>query len=83
MRPGTWKPSITLSLQKEQIVTRIRKAKLLVFLRHHRHEVFTEAFQEELACLYRPAERGQPPVAPVMLALALILQASTGVIIRI
>jgi Transposase domain (DUF772) len=41
--------------------------------------VFDEAFQEELASLYRPAERGQPPVAPAMLALALILEAYTGV----
>ncbi len=50
-----------------------------MFLRHHRHELFDEAFQEELASLYRPAERGHPPVAPAMLALALILEAYTGV----
>ena len=54
---------------------KIRKAKLFVFLRKHRHELFEEAFQQELASLYRKAERGQPPVAPEMLALALILQA--------
>ena len=36
-----------------------------------------EAFQEELTNLYRKAERGQPPVAPAMLAL--ILEAYTGV----
>ena len=58
---------------------KIRKAKLFVFLRQHRHELLDEAFQQELASLYRQAERGQPPVAPAMLALALILEAYTGV----
>jgi len=54
-------------------------AKLFVFLRQHRHELFDDAFQEELASLYRPVERGHPPVAPAMLALALILEAYTGI----
>ncbi len=79
MQPSLWQPSVELSVQEEQIVKRIRKAKLFVFLRHHRHELFDEAFQQELATLYRKAERGQPPVAPAMLALALILEAYTGV----
>jgi hypothetical protein len=48
-------------------------------LSKHRHELFDEAFQEELASLYRKAERGQPPIAPAILALALILEAYTGV----
>jgi hypothetical protein len=59
-------------------VKRIRKAKLFVFLRQHRHELLNDAFQEELTHLYRKAKRGQPPVAPTMLALAIILQAYTG-----
>ncbi len=79
MQPLPWQPSVELSAQEEQIVKRIRKAKLFVFLRQHRHELFDEAFQQELATLYRKAERGQPPVAPAMLALALILEAYTGV----
>ncbi len=79
MQPAIWKPPVTLSPQEEQIVEKIRKAKLFVFLRHHRHELFDETFQQELASLYRKAERGQPPVAPAMLALALILEAYTGV----
>ena len=79
MRPAIWKPPVALSPQEEQIVKKIRKAKLFVFLRQHRHELFDEAFQQELARLYREAERGQPPVAPAMLALALILEAYTGV----
>jgi hypothetical protein len=79
MKPSLWQPSVELSTQEEQIMKRIRKAKLFAFLRQHRHELLDEAFQQELASLYRPAERGQPPVAPAMLALALILEAYTGV----
>lgn len=79
MQPFTWQPPVALSEQEAHIVKRIRKAKLFVFLRQHRHEVFDEAFQHELASLYREAERGQPPIAPAKLALALILQAYMGI----
>jgi hypothetical protein len=79
MQPATWKPPVELSKQEEQIAKKIRKAKLFLFLREHRHELFDEAFQQELASLYRKAEKGQPPVAPAILALALILEAYTGV----
>jgi transposase len=79
MQPAMWRPPVVLSQQEEQIIKKIRKAKLFVFLRQHRHELFDEAFQEELANLYRKTERGQPPVSPAMLALALILEAYTGV----
>jgi DDE family transposase/transposase-like protein DUF772 len=79
MQPEMWNPPVELSKQEEQIVKKIRKAKLFVFLRQHRHELLDEAFQKELAGLYRKAERGQPPIAPAMLALALILEAYTGV----
>src|SRR5438132_1237498 len=79
MQPPLWKPPVELSQQEEQIVKKIRKAKLFVFLREQRHELFNEALQQELANLYRKAERGQPPIAPAMLALALILQAYMGI----
>src|SRR5256886_4814676 len=79
MQPEMWKPPVELSKQEEQIVKKIRKAKLFVFLREHRHELLDEALQQELANLYRKAERGQPPIAPAMLALALILQAYMGI----
>jgi len=78
MQPAMWSPPVTLNPQEEQIVHKIRKAKLFVFLRQHRNALFDEAFQEELASLYRKAERGHPPVTPAFLALALILQAYTG-----
>ncbi len=44
MQPALWKPPVTLNPQEEQIVHKIRKAKLFVFLRQHRHELFDEAF---------------------------------------
>src|SRR6266568_1276500 len=78
MQPSLWHPAVELSAQEEQIVKRTRKAKLFVFLRQHRHELFDDPFQEELAGLYRVSERGQPPIAPAQLALATILQAYTG-----
>ncbi len=56
-------PPVELSQQEEQVMKRIRKAKLFVFLRQHRHELLNEAFQEELAGLYRKTERGRGPVA--------------------
>lgn len=78
MHPSFWSPAVELSEQEEQIVTRIRRAKLFVFLRQHRHELLDEMFQQELAGLYRASKRGQPPIAPAQLALATIVQAYTG-----
>lgn len=79
MQPEVWQPPIALSAQEEQIVTHIRRAKLFVFLRKHRHVLFDEAFQRELANLYDDSVRGRPPISPALLALATILQAYTGV----
>jgi len=56
----------------------VRRAKLFVFLREHRHELFDEQFQAELAEAYADKPKGQPPVPPAQLALATILQAYTG-----
>lgn len=79
MRPAYWQPQIQPSAREQTIIKRIRRGKLFVFLRQHRHEVFDEAFQQELARLYQDSQRGQPPVPPALLALATILQAYTGV----
>jgi hypothetical protein len=78
MRPDPWQPPIELSASEQAIIKRIRRAKLFIFLREQRHEVFDTAFQEELAGLYQDSTRGQPPVPPALLALATILQAYTG-----
>ncbi len=59
------------------MIKRVRRAKLFVFLRQHRHELFDEEFQAELARLYADRPKGRPPVPPAQLALATILQAYT------
>jgi hypothetical protein len=51
MRPVPWDPPIEWSASEHMIVKRIRRAKLFIFLREHRHDVFDAAFQEELASL--------------------------------
>ncbi len=79
MRPSCWHPPVEPSSAEQAVLARIRRAKLFVFLRHHRHALFTDAFQNELAALYKDAPQGHPPVPPAQLALALILQAYTGV----
>ena len=79
MRPARWQPPVEPSAAEHAILNRIRRAKLFIFLRHHRHALFSDAFQQELATLYQDAPQGQPPVPPAQLALALILQAYTGV----
>ena len=79
MRPFTWQPPVETSAAEDQIIKRIKRAKLFTFLRRHRHQIFTPELQVELAGIYKDARQGQPPVAPAMLALALILQAYTGV----
>src|SRR5213082_3605802 len=79
MRPVYWQPPIELSATEQTIIKRIRRGKLFVSLRQHRHELFDEAFQQELASLYHESQRGQPPVPPALLALATILQAYTKV----
>src|SRR5919109_289006 len=78
MQPRYWNPPVDLSSTEQAIIKRIKRAKLFVFLRRHRHDMFTQAFQEELASLYQASSRGQPPIPPARLALATILQAYTG-----
>ncbi len=78
MQPTLWQPPIEPSPIEQAVIKRIRRAKLFVFLREQRHEIFNAAFQEELSDLYRDSKRGQPPIPPAQLALATLLQADTG-----
>jgi transposase len=75
MRPLPWTPPIALSPLEATVIKRIRRAKLFIFLRRHRHTIFDAAFQAELATLYKDSPLGQPPIPPAQLALATILQA--------
>ena len=61
MRPPLWHPPVELSTAEYTITKRIRRAKLFVFLRQHRHELFADPFQQELLLLYKD----QPQAAPL------------------
>ncbi len=79
MRPGVWRPPVEPSAAEQAVMKAVRRARLFVFLRQHRHELFDEEFQDELARAYVDSPKGQPPVPPARLALATILQAYTRV----
>jgi hypothetical protein len=79
VRPVMWWPPVDPSVAEQAVIKAVRRAKLFVFLRQHRHELFDEQFQAELAGTYVDSPRGQPPVPPAQLALATILQAYTKV----
>ena len=78
MRPPVWRPPIEPSPAEQTVMRLVRRAKLFVWLREHRHELFDDDFQAELAAAYQESPKGQPPVAPAQLGLATILQAYTG-----
>jgi Transposase DDE domain/Transposase domain (DUF772) len=73
-----WQPPVEPSRLEQAVMQRVKRAKLFVWLREHRHELLDEAFQAELAGRYDPRPLGQPPVPPAQLALATILQAYVG-----
>lgn len=56
----------------------VRTRKLFGFLRAHRSELFDDAFQDELATMYRDTGAGKEPIPPALLAMATILQAYHG-----
>jgi Transposase domain (DUF772) len=72
------RPPVEPSPAEPAVLKAVRRAKLFVFLRQHRHELFDEQFQAELAEAYADKPKGQPPVPSARLALATILQAYTG-----
>lgn len=78
MQPPLWHPAVELSNAEQAIVNRIKRAKLFIFLRQVRHQLFDDEFQTELAKIYDDSPKGQPPIPPAPLALATILQAYTG-----
>lgn len=78
MCPEPWQPPIELTTVEQNIVKRIKRAKLFTFLREWRHELLDESIQKELSQLYAEQSKGHPPVPPVQLALTTILQAYTG-----
>lgn len=72
---SSWTPRQELSQQEEHIIQRMKRTgKLFAFLRRYRHEIFDEAFQAELASMYRDTGAGKEPVSPGLMAMATLLQ---------
>ena len=60
-----WSPPVVLSKREEQIVRGCKKAKLFVFLRQYRHELFDEAIQFGIDEMKREYEAiANNPAAP-------------------
>jgi len=57
MRPVPGQPPVDLSPLEQAVARRVRRAKLFVFLRTHRHTLFDAAFQDELSTLYQEVVR--------------------------
>ncbi len=75
-----WSPRIELTKAEESVCKRCkRNGRLYAFFRRHRHELFDEAFQAELAEMYADSAKGHPPVPPALLAMVTVLQAACGV----
>lgn len=78
MQPPLWQPPIEPSTLEQTVLKRIKRAKLFVFLRQIRHELFSVEFQAELNQIYEESAYGHPPIPPAQIALAILLQAYTG-----
>lgn len=70
-----WHPRRDVTRQEQVLLKRLdRVRKLFRFLREHRHELFDEAFQQELEGMYRGTGAGIEPVAPGLMAMVSLLQ---------
>lgn len=71
-----WTPRLAPTKQEQFVLGRLhRTRKLFGFLRLHRLEIFDEAFQDELATMYRDTGAGKDPRPPALLAMVVLLQA--------
>lgn len=71
-----WSVPVELGPEEKLICKRLeRVGRLYRFLRLHRHELFDEDFQAELARMYSDKPRGTAPLPPAMLATVTLLQA--------
>jgi hypothetical protein len=79
MTIARWTPSVAPTRQEQFLLKRLdRVRKLLGFLRLHRHELFDDAFQDELASMYRTTGAGKDARPPAMMAMAMLVQGYLG-----
>jgi Transposase domain (DUF772)/Transposase DDE domain len=75
-----WSPPVSATRREQWLMKRqVRTGKLFRFLREHRHELFDDEFQAELASMYRDTGAGSEPIPPALMAMALLLQAYEGI----
>src|ERR687891_30679 len=80
MTIARWTPPVVPTRQEQFILKRLgRVRKLLGFLRLHRHELFDDAFQDELATMYRNTGAGKEARPPAMMAMATLVQGYLGI----
>ena len=74
-----WLPPVELSGQEERLLKRLTRVRALFgFLRRHRHELFDEAFQQQLEGMYRTTGAGEEPHPPALLCMVVLLQGYVG-----
>jgi hypothetical protein len=74
-----WEPRVELTKREQLLIGQLdRVRKLLAFLRRHRHELFDDAFQAELAAMYRDTGAGKSPMPPALMAMATLVQGYLG-----
>ena len=73
-----WEPREEATKQELMLLKTVRRTKKLFgFLRMHRRALFDDAFQEELASVYRQSGAGRAPHPPAFMAMVVLLQAYT------
>jgi len=74
-----WNPRVPLTKQEQFLMKRLVRVRALFgFLRLHRHELFDEELQAQLLEMYRQTGAGDPPNAPAMMAMVVLLQGYVG-----
>ena len=74
-----WSPPVKLTRQEQALMKRLTRVRALFgFFREHRHELFDEAFQEQLEGMYRTTGAGDPPHPPALMAMVILLQGYVG-----
>ena len=80
MTIARWNPPVAPTRQEQFLLKRLgRVRKLFAFLRLHRHELFDDGVQEELAAMYRRTGAGKPALPPALMAMATLVQGYLGV----
>jgi len=74
-----WRPAQKATKKEEFLLKRLKRTKKLFgFLHGVRGQLFSDEFQEELETMYRETGAGKDPVAPALMAMAVLLQAYAG-----